>query len=148
MAYLLVAGSQSIPDHVRVHPWMPFKHFSPFALPRPRTFADKSTQVRPRLTTTSTSSQTGLTWLPTSFSDPSLLAIVAGADQTRILISRDWILLWLFEIRALLTSIAARVNNEHHEPLLKQADAERLMIKLIVAYKYASRYPISSMMVQ
>ncbi|MCP4605552.1 MAG: hypothetical protein GY847_34360, partial [Proteobacteria bacterium] len=31
---------------------------------------------------------------------------------------------------------------------LHQADAERLMIKLIIAYKYASRYPISSMMIQ
>ncbi len=94
------------------------------------------------------SSQTGLTWLPTSFNEPSLLAIVAGAEQSRILISRDWVLVWLFEIRTLLTSIAAHVNNDLHEPFLKQANAERLMIKLIIAYKYASRYPISSMMIQ
>ncbi len=97
---------------------------------------------------TNMSSQTGLTWLPTSFNEPLLLAIVAGAEQSRILISRDWVLVWLFEIRTLLTSIAAHVNNDLHEPFLKQADAKRLMIKLIIAYKYASRYPISSMMIQ
>ncbi len=48
----------------------------------------------------------------------------------------------------LLTSIAAHVNNDLHKPFLKQADAKRLMIKLIVAYKFASCYPISSMMIQ
>ncbi len=147
MAQLNVAGNPSIPDRTRVHTWTPYRHFSPFMGSRPCPFTDSSTQTESHLTT-NTTSQTGLTWLPTSTSDPSLLALVAGAEQSHILITRDWILVWLFEIRTLLTSIAARVNNEQHEPFLKQADAERLMIKLIVAYKYASRCLLSSMMIQ
>ncbi len=110
-------------------------HFSPYAPPRLQ------------LPLTNTSSQTGLTWLPTSFYEPSLLAIVARAEQSRLLISRDWILVWLFEIWTLLTSISAHVNGDKSEPFLQQAGTERLMLELIIAYKYASHYPISSLMI-
>ncbi len=69
-------------------------------------------------------SQTGLTWLLTFFNDPLLLALVAGAEQSHLLISRDWILMWLFKIRTLLTSIAARINGNKSEPFLQQDDTE------------------------
>ncbi len=95
MAQLFVADCQTRSDRIRAHSQMLFIHFSPYAPPRPR------------LLLTNTSSQTGLTWLLTSFDNPSLLALIAGAEQSCLLISRDWILVWLFEIRTLLTSIAA-----------------------------------------
>ncbi len=100
--------------------WMPFIHFSPYAPPRLHSF-------------TNTSSQTGLTWLPMSFNDPSLLAVVARAKQSHLLISWDWILVWLFEIWTLLTSITTCVNGNKSEPFLQQDDAKWLMIKLIIA---------------
>ncbi len=56
--------------------------------------------------------------------------------------------MWLFEIQTLLASIAARVNGDKSEPFLQQDDAKRLMIKLTITYKYASHYPISSLMIQ
>ncbi len=56
--------------------------------------------------------------------------------------------MWLFEIWTLLTSIAAHVNSDKSEPFLQQANAKRLMIKLIIAYKYATHYLISSLMIQ
>ncbi len=135
MAQLLVAGCQTMSDQIRVHSRMPFIHFSLYALPRPRPL-------------TNNSSQTALTWLLSSFNKPSLLALVAGAEQARLLISRDWILLWLFKIQTLLTSIAARVSGDMNEPFLQYANAERLMLKLIIAYKYAARHPISSLTIQ
>ncbi len=48
----------------------------------------------------------------------------------------------------LLTAIAARVNGDMHEPFLKSANAERLMLKLIVAYKYATCQSILSISLQ
>ncbi len=111
MAQLLVASCQTMSDQIQAHSRMLFIHFSPYVPPRPRLL-------------TNTSSQTGLTWLPSSFDEPSLLALVAGAEQSHLLISRDWILVWLFEIWTLLTSIATHVNGDKNEPFLQQADAE------------------------
>ncbi len=92
---------------------MPFIHFSPYTPPRPRLLTDNFSQTR-------------LTWLSTSFDEPSLFALVAGAKQSHLLINRDWILVWLFEIQTLLTYIATRVNGDKNEPFLQQADAEQL----------------------
>ncbi len=74
--------------------------------------------------------------------------MVTGAEQSRMLISCDWISLWLFKIQTMLMAIIAHLNGNRNEPFLKPADAEQLMLKLIVAYKYAARQPISSMMLQ
>ncbi len=45
-------------------------------------------------------------------------------------------------------AIAARANGDTHEPVLKPTDAEQLMLKLFIAYKYAARQSISSMSLQ
>ncbi len=111
MAQYLVAGSQTTADHIRVHSKMPFIHFSPYVLKRLHQLTDAS-------------SQTGLTWLPTSFDEPSLLTMVAGAEQSQMLISRHWISLWLFEIQMMLLAIAAHLSGDQSQPFLKPADAE------------------------
>ncbi len=111
MALYLVAGAQTTADHIRVHSKMPFINFLPYALKRLCQLANASTQ-------------TGLTWLPTSFDEPSLLAMVAGAEQSWMLISCDWITLWLFEIQTMLQAIAAHLSSDQNVPFLKPADAE------------------------
>ncbi len=111
VAQYLVASSQTTADHIRAHSEMPFIHFSPYAPKRLHQLTDAS-------------SQTGLTWLLTSFDEPSLLAMVAGAEQLQMLICHDWISLWLFEIQTLLLAIAAHLNGDQNAPFLKPADAE------------------------
>ncbi len=81
MAHYLVAGCQSTADCIKVH----------YAIHSLLTLCTEAPKIR-------ASTQTGFTWLPTSFDVLSLHAMVASAEQSHMPISWDWILLWLFEI--------------------------------------------------